>query len=532
MDTNANLEQNLSDETNRLKQLAGQFKLEIIREVPDDMLDPSLITELPVEWARSHIMLPVKQNGEFSVLVADPKNINAQKQLQLLLNRELRPILAAKETILNCIERCYFSRKETASEFIRDLRNQSPETETSSRPTEDLLQIAENAPVTQLINLILLEAVKARASDVHIEPYESRLKIRYRIDGMLYDQSAPPKHMESPLISRLKVMAHMDIAEKRLPQDGVARVRIGKREIDIRISTVPVAEGERVVLRILDRNSTLLPLTDLGLGPVLMEKFDRLIKEPNGIILVCGPTGSGKTTTLYAALQQLDKNRINILTIEDPIEYQLQDIGQIQVKPKIGLTFASGLRHILRQDPDVILVGEIRDLETAEIAIRASLTGHLVFSTLHTNDAPSAITRMIDTGIPPYLCAASLRAAIAQRLVRRLCPACKTKAKLSPEESAAFGSYARKISENQVWAAKGCNECLDGFRGRTGLFELLEILPEIAEAIRTEHANTAVLRAIAVKQGSKSLLEDAKEKLWNGETSPSEILRAIGRLPA
>jgi general secretion pathway protein E len=532
METNGNLEDNVSEETNRLKQLAAQFKLAIINEVTDDMLDPSLITELPVEWARSHLMLPVKQNGELLVLVADPRNINAQKQLQLLLNRELTPILAARETILNSIERCYFRRKETASEFIRDLHDQSPETETARRPTDDLLQMAENAPITQLINLILLEAVKARASDVHIEPYESRLKIRYRVDGMLYDQSAPPKNLESSLISRLKVMAHMDIAEKRLPQDGVARVRIGKREIDIRISTVPVAEGERVVLRLLDRNSTLLPLTGLGLGENLMATFNRLIKEPNGIILVCGPTGSGKTTTLYAALQQLDKNRINILTVEDPIEYQLPDIGQIQVKPKIGLTFASGLRHILRQDPDVILVGEIRDLETAEIAIRASLTGHLVFSTLHTNDAPSAVTRMTDMGIAPYLCAASLRATIAQRLVRRLCPACKAKAELTPGESAAFGPIAREIAGKPVWTAKGCRECLDGFRGRTGLFELLEITPEIAESIRTEHANTAVLRAIALKQGSKSLVDDAKEKMWNGETSPSEILRAIGQLPA
>ncbi len=521
--------QNSANETNPLQHLARQFKLEIINDIPDDMLDSSLVTELPVEWARAQLMLPVRQDGNFRVLVADPKNINAQKQLQLLLNRELAPLLAAKETILNAIERCYFSRKETASEFIRDMGDRAPETETTRRPTDDLLQMAENAPVTQLINLILLEAVKARASDVHIEPYESRLKIRYRIDGMLYDQAAPPKHMESPLISRLKVMAHMDIAEKRLPQDGVARVRIGKREIDIRISTVPVAEGERVVLRLLDRNSTLLPLAGLGLGPELMEKFNRLIKEPNGIILVCGPTGSGKTTTLYAALQQLDKNRINILTVEDPIEYQLPDIGQIQVKPKIGLTFASGLRHILRQDPDVILVGEIRDLETAEIAIRASLTGHLVFSTLHTNDAPSAVTRMTDMGIPPYLCAASLRAAMAQRLVRRLCPACRIPAKLTPAELASFGTWAGKLSGKPVWSANGCKDCLDGYRGRSGLFELLEISAEIAEAIRTEHANTAILRRIAAKQGIKSLMDDAVEKLLAGETSPSEILRAVGQ---
>ncbi|MDD5482553.1 MAG: GspE/PulE family protein [Kiritimatiellae bacterium] len=521
--------QNSPDDVSRLGQLAAQFHLELISEVPDEMLDPLLVAELPVEWARTHQMLPVKKGDKFHVLVADPGNINAQKQLQLLLNRELTPLLAARETILNTIERCYFRRKETAGEFIRELRGPAPGSEADRRPANDLLQMAENAPVTQLINLILLEAVKARASDVHIEPYESRLKIRYRIDGLLYEQVSPPKHMELALVSRLKVMAHMDIAERRLPQDGVARVHIGKREIDIRISTVPIAEGERVVLRLLDRGSTLLPLSGLGLGRGLMENFDRLIKEPNGIILVCGPTGSGKTTTLYAALQQLDKTRLNILTIEDPVEYQLADIGQMQVKPKIGLTFAGGLRHILRQDPDVILVGEIRDLETAEIAIRASLTGHIVFSTLHTNDAPSAVTRLTDMGIPPYLCAASLRAAIAQRLVRRLCRACKVRTPLAPEEAAGFGAGAAQLAGKPAWIPKGCHDCRDGFHGRTGLFELMEITPELAETIRAEHANTAALRALGRKQGMKTMLDDGLEKMLAGETSPQEVLRAMGR---
>ena len=532
MNKNQSQTGNVPNEAGHLRQMARQFNLELINDISEDMLDPALIADLPVEWSRSHLMLPVTRNGAFCVLVADPADMSAQKQLQLLLNRELTPLLASRETILNGIERCYFSRKETAREFIRDLGPQPGEARVKEHKTDDLLQMAENAPITQLINLILLEAIKARASDAHLEPFESRLKIRYRIDGMLYEQASPPKHLESALISRLKVMAHMDIAEKRLPQDGVARVRIGKREIDIRVSTVPVAEGERVVLRLLDRNSTLLPLAGLGLGAAIMENFNRIIKATNGIILVCGPTGSGKTTTLYAALQQLDKIRMNILTVEDPIEYQLPDIGQIQVKPKIGLTFATGLRHILRQDPDVILVGEIRDLETAEIAIRASLTGHLVFSTLHTNDAPSAVTRMTDMGIAPYLCAASLRAVIAQRLVRRLCPACKTRTECPSGNPGLSAEQWAKVAGKSIWKQKGCQACADGFRGRIGLFELLEITAEIAETIRSEHAHTAMLRRMAVGHGMQTLLDDGLEKILGGETCLEEVMRAAGHEPA
>ncbi len=508
-----------------LEALGSKFHLEVVTSVADDMLDPDLVASLPVEWARGHATIPIRFRGQVALLTAQPADIGGQKHLELLLGRELLPVLASRETIMATIERCYFSRRETPSDFLRDLEQPEISAVAAVR-SDDLLQIAENAPVTQLINLILLEAVKAGASDVHVEPFESRLRLRYRIDSMLYEQASPPKHMEPALISRLKVMARMDISEKRLPQDGVARVRIGEREIDIRISTIPVAEGERVVLRLLNRNTTILPLSGLGLSERMLASLESLVQESNGVILVCGPTGSGKTTTLYAALQRLDKNRTNILTIEDPIEYQLTDIGQIQVKPKIGLTFASGLRHILRQDPDTILVGEIRDLETAEIAIRSSLTGHLVLSTLHTNDAPSAVIRLIDMGIEPYLLAASLRAVLAQRLVRRLCPACRAHV---PAGTALPPAVTSRIQGKPVWQARGCSACLEGYRGRTGLFELMMVDAEIAEAVRTASSDSRGIYELAVRKGMITLLDDGMAKQEQGLTSLSEIIRTIGK---
>ncbi len=511
-----------------LEALSRKFHVDVAATVPDDMLNPELVASLPVEWARAHAMLPVHYQGRVAVLTAQPADISGQKHLELLLGRELVPVLASRESILSAIERCYFSRQETPKEFLRDLDQPAASAVVASR-SDDLLQVAENAPVTQLINLILLEAVKAGASDVHVEPFESRLRVRYRIDGLLYDQASPPKHIELALISRLKVMSRMDISEKRLPQDGVARVRIGEREIDIRVSTIPVAEGERVVLRLLNRNVVLLPLSGLGLSADMRASLESILQESHGVILVCGPTGSGKTTTLYAALQRLNKDRTNILTIEDPIEYQLPDIGQIQVKPKIGLTFAAGLRHILRQDPDTILVGEIRDLETAEISIRASLTGHLVFSTLHTNDAPSAIIRLIDMGIEPYLLAASLRAVLAQRLVRCLCPACRERVPVVDPALALPPTVKASLGKYPVWQARGCPACLEGYRGRIGLFELMIVDAEIAEAIRTGDSDCRLLVELAVRKGMTTLLDDGLAKMAQSITSLSEILRTIGK---
>jgi general secretion pathway protein E len=511
-----------------IARLASEFGLDHVAEVTPEMLDSSLVAHLPVEWARDHCLLPVRIDGALCVLTCDPSRVNDQENLALLLGEELRPVVASRDAIMSGIEKCYYSRQESAEEFLRDLDAPDMQTTGIRQRSDDLLQIAENAPTSQLVNVILLEALKARASDVHVEPFESRLRIRYRIDGTLYEQALPPKHIEQSLVSRLKVMAHMDIAEKRLPQDGMAKVRVGEREIDIRVSTVPVAEGERVVLRLLDRSSALLPLQELGMPAGVLEEFRRLLKQTNGLILVTGPTGSGKTTTLYAALGELDSNGLNIMTIEDPIEYQLTGIGQIQVKPKIGLTFADGLRHILRQDPDVILVGETRDEETAETAARSSLTGHLVFTTLHTNDAASAIVRMTDMGVEPYLLAASLRGALAQRLLRRLCPACRKRGEPDKKELERLGNAADSLKDCGVWTATGCAQCLGGYKGRVGVYELLVADGELQEYVREGACSIRDVRRIAGKQGAGTLLSDGLDKVRNGVTTMAELIRVLG----
>ena len=503
--------------------LAEQFDLRWQPELADDLLAPDLVASITVDWARQHAILPLREQDQVLVALADPTDVGALDSVALLLGREPRPIVAPRSVILKAIERCYVRRPEARREPARTAGPRSG-VESSA---DDLLRESSQAPVTQLVNAILLEAVRQGASDVHVEPFENRLQIRYRVDGFLYEQTAPSKELEAPLVSRLKVMARLDIAERRLPQDGMAKVRVGEREIDIRVSTVPVAEGERVVLRLLNRDALLLPLESLGMPAAIQTRFVEKTRSPNGIILVTGPTGSGKTTTLYAALRGLDTAHVNVLTIEDPIEYQLPGIGQIQVKPKIGLTFAQGLRHILRQDPDVIFVGEIRDLETAEIAIRSALTGHLVFSTLHTNDAVSAMVRLVDMGIESYLLGEAVHAVLAQRLVRKLCPQCRTPDVWTASELAALGPAARAQAGQPVWRAKGCPACLGGYRGRTGIYEWLELSSALREAIRTR-APAAELRALAVRSGFQALLSDGVARVVAGQTTPEEIIRVVG----
>ena len=517
----------LLSETDVLEAVAAQFGLTWLEQVSDDCLDPELVGPLPVEWARSQRMLPVRYQGHVAVLTCDPMQVNAMDDLALLLGCEPIALIASPREIERCIEQCYFHRDDSASSFLESMSDPTDTSVAGNSRSDDLLRATDNAPVTQLVNLILLEALKANASDVHIEPFENLLRVRYRIDGLLYDQTAPPKHLEPALVSRLKVMGRLDIAEKRLPQDGMARVRVGEREVDIRVSTIPVAEGERIVLRLLNLESALLPLTHLGMPGPVCSGVQRLVSEPNGIVLVTGPTGSGKTTSLYAALQEIDTSHKNVLTIEDPIEYQLPNIGQIQVKPKIGLTFAHGLRHILRQDPDVILVGEVRDRETADILVRASLTGHLVFSTLHTNDAAGAVLRLSDMGVEPYLLSAAMRASLAQRLVRKLCPECKRATAATDDTIAPLGEAGVSLNGATVYEGIGCENCLGGYRGRTGLYELIELNPVMQELIR-RGCGPGELRDEATAQGMPSMLDDGLAKIRSGETSIGEVLRAVG----
>jgi general secretion pathway protein E len=496
-----------------------------LERIADEWLDPALLESVPVEWVRRQGILPVRRDGEIWLVAARPANVQAYEDLSLLLGTEGVWAAAPEDEIRRAADACYFRRAGVAAEDAA--APAAPEPAEPARRVDDLLSSGADAPVARYVNSVLIEAVKRGASDVHIEPFESGLAIRFRVDGLLYGQPPPPAAMAEALVARLKVMARLDLAERRLPQDGVARVRVGEREIDIRVSCVPVAEGERVVLRLLHRESVRYALGDLGMAPARLETFRRLLREPHGVILVTGPTGSGKTTTLYAALRELDTAHLNVMTIEDPIEYQLEGIGQIQTHPKIGLTFASGLRHILRQDPDVILVGETRDLETAEIAIQASLTGHLVFTTLHTNDAPSAVVRLTDMGIPAYLLASSVRAVLAQRLVRKLCPHCRQRVTLGTEDAERLGIASRAGAK--VWAAnpEGCPHCLGGYRGRTGIHELLLVTPELAEAVRAG-APLAELRGIASRGGFTDMLADGADKVLRGETSVAEVLRAVG----
>ena len=509
-----------------LKMQAESEGLLFLSAIDDSILAPELVAKLSFDWARTNKMLPVIIDQKKCVLMSDLSSVDAQEYLELLIGEDLIPVVAPAALILEAIEHCYYRRDDSAKEFIRDIEESSISSVRIEK--SDLLEDATNAPVTQLVNLILLGAVKQGASDIHFEPFESHLRVRYRVDGILYEQTLPPKHLEQALVSRLKVMAHMDIAEKRLPQDGMANVRVGDREIDIRVSTIPVAEGERVVLRLLDRDSALLPLSELGMAESSLTGFDKLLALSNGIILVSGPTGSGKTTTLYASLAKLDASRKNILTIEDPIEYRLSNIGQIQVKPKIGLTFSSGLRHILRQDPDVILVGETRDKETAEIAIRASLTGHLVFTTLHTNDAPSAVVRLMDMGIEPCLIASTLKGVLAQRLVRKLCPECKQETVVTDSMLERNSELSGLLSGGQkIWKAQGCPACKEGYRGRIGVFELMLVNEEIQDMIRAGSVTAGVLNDAAEHSGMVSLFADGVSKALKGLTSVEEVLGTL-----
>ena len=496
-------------------------------QLPTDHMNTDFTALFSIQYLKKQKIIPLETPQGFVVAIHDPSNFQAVDDLCRLLGREERPVvLATQEEIHAAINLAYDLSRSTAKEFFQEMNEESTDSLISEiEETGDLLDETSDAPIIKLVNLLLSGAIKDRASDIHIEPYQASVKVRYRIDGILYDILSLPRKIHSPLVSRVKIMAKLNIAEKRLPQDGRIEIKVADRSVDIRVSTIPTAFGERVVLRLLDKTASILMLSDLGMDDRKIGIFNRLIKSPYGIVLVTGPTGSGKTTTLYAALTSINHPEVNIITIEDPIEYQIDGIGQIQVNPKIELTFAHGLRSIVRQDPDIILVGEIRDRETAEIAIQSSLTGHLVFSTLHTNDAASAVTRLIDMGIEPFLVTSSVIAIIAQRLVRVLCPKCKEASTPDDESLANLGVDKKQLENHVLYRKQGCAACMNtGYRGRTAIFEIL-ILDDPLKRLILKTSDSNQIQDEAMRRGMTNLLQDGAQKVLAGVTTIEEVFR-------
>jgi len=525
-----------------------QYHLPVWEKIPLGNIQKNFTQKVPIQFLKKYHMLPLEvkapsdeSSGRSSendieghnttakidaIAVHDPADFQPRDDLAGLLGMETcEVVLSTRDEIIAAINFAYDMSRDSAEQLVQDMEADDGMVIGEIETTADLLDDTSDAPIIKLVNHILSQSIKARASDIHIEPYQDSFKVRYRVDGILYDLLTPPKWIQASLISRIKVMAKMNIAEKRLPQDGRLEVKIGNMQIDVRVSTIPTAFGERVVLRLLNKTSSLLKLSDLGLSPDRLATMEGLVSSPNGIILMTGPTGSGKTTTLYAILSSLNSPDINIITIEDPIEYQINGISQIQVNPKIDLTFARGLRSIVRQDPDVVLVGEIRDHETAEIAVQSALTGHLVFSTLHTNDSAGAITRLVDIGIEPFLISSSVIAVAAQRLVRVLCKKCREP--YHPDEIMLrnIGILPDQISEATVFRARGCEHCFNtGYRGRIGIFEILKMESQLKSLIlKSFDANR--IQEEAFRMNMVSLRRDGIQKVLAGTTTIEEVLR-------
>jgi general secretion pathway protein E len=486
---------------------------------------PPFLQRLLPQYMRQYRFCPLAvENGALRVAVADPLDPTVPDELRAALGLDVQLAVATEASILEAIERYFGTGSTAVQKVIETMREDAGSEDAGAEDVTSLRDMAFDAPVVRLVNLLIENAIKANASDVHIEPFEDALRVRYRIDGVLFDAETPPKRLRAAITSRIKIMAELNIAERRLPQDGRIRMGLEGRRLDIRVSTLPTLHGESIVMRILDRAAILLPLERLGFDDRTRRAMERLIALPHGMLLVTGPTGSGKTTTLYAALDKINSAEKKIITIEDPVEYQLRGVNQIPVKPKIGLTFASGLRHIVRQDPDVIMVGEIRDLETADIAVHAALTGHLVFSTLHTNDAPGAVTRLLDMGVEPYLVASVLEGVLAQRLVRLVCPACRTPH--APDAKALRAMGVEEVPPDaRLVRGAGCAECRGtGYRGRTGIYELMRMTEELRSLVLRK-APGHELRQRAVIAGMTTLRQDGWHKCCLGLTTLEEVLR-------
>lgn len=513
------------DEADRTTVLGKQFQMEVI-DLDTYPIDPMVVDLLPRSVARKHQVLPLGREddgGNIRVAITDPLDFEALDNLRFILNNEVTPLLASPEAVRRAIDRFYEATVETVDNLLTEFTDEDDLDE--SGRTFDLTAGGEDddAPVIRLVRLVVSEAVKARASDIHIEPLENRLRIRYRVDGRCSEVDSPPKRLQNSIISRVKIMSGMQIEEKRLPQDGRIRIRVRGKEIDIRVSTLPASHGESVVLRLLDKENVLVGIEKLGFHETDRLRFDKIIKRPNGIFLVTGPTGSGKTTTLYSALNELNRPDRKIITAEDPVEYNISGINQCEVRERIDMTFTRILRAMLRQAPNIILVGEIRDGETAEIAIQAALTGHLVFSTLHTNDAPSAVTRLIDMGMPPFLVASSVQAVMAQRLVRVICSECREPYEPDPKMVLAVGLTDAQLKGRPLQHGAGCRVCSNtGYHGRIGLFEMMEMTRQLREmAFRVEPTN--IIREQARRSGMVTLQEDGTRKILAGITTVEEV---------
>ena len=514
-----------------LEALAGQAGMRMV-EIKEEAIPDSAIEALPAETANTYQIIPLKfDKGTRNIVVAmkSPDNFRAVDDLRLLMGFKVEAVVAPVEQIDNVLKKRYGEQAPSMATIMAELGDSDTlaalEGRGDSIDLEELAKAAEDNKVVRLLNLVLLQAIKDKASDIHFEPFESEFKMRYRIDGILYEMIPPPKHLALPIVSRIKVMANLDIAERRLPQDGRIELTVRNNPIDLRVSVLPTMFGESVVMRVLDRSNIQLSLDKVGLRKDELEDVRALVEKPHGIIIVTGPTGSGKTTTLYAALSELNKPTTKILTAEDPVEYDIDGLIQCQVNTDQGLTFARLLRSFLRQDPDIILVGEIRDVETAQIAVQASLTGHLVFSTLHTNDAPSSILRLLDLGLEAFLLTATLEAIIAQRLVRRICLKCKEEYVPTDEQLMELQLRRSDVKDRTLFRGRGCDDCNhSGYRGRMAIFEIMKLDDQLREMIMQE-TSTNILRAEAKKRGMRTLRENGLMAIYEGQTTIDEVVR-------
>lgn len=523
------IRQKLISEVELLDVFSSHFSLKIIRDIPDEALDPDLVGNISISYLRKNLFVPFRDGDDrLFVAMCDPTDLKTVEDIPLIFGEEAACVLCPTEQIRSAINRTYGQNETEADSIVEELAMDEDSAlfaELEDAVTSDLLDDTSDAPIIKLVNHVLSRAVKSRASDIHIEPYQGDLIVRFRLDGVLHNILTLSRRLHAAVISRIKIMAKLNIAEKRLPQDGRIEIKIGDRAVDLRVSSLPTGYGERMVMRLLEKNTKLLSLRDLGLADNDFHHFQKMLGLSHGIILVTGPTGSGKTTTLYAALSHINSPDKNILTIEDPIEYQINGIGQMQVNAKIGLDFARGLRAMVRQDPDIILIGEIRDRETAEIAVQAALTGHLVFSTLHTNDAPSAITRLIDMGIDPFLLSSGIRAIVAQRLVRVLCPDCKQQITPTKDDLLAMG-LSEQAAPQAIYTKVGCPRCMHtGYRGRTAIYEFLRMTPDMQDMVlKTADANQIRTQALT-NDNMRTLRQDGIRKVLEGVTTLEEVLR-------